>query len=69
VHVSAHRGPAAAHVVASERMDDAEGWRLLAPGELLVADGTGTTSLFPFDPPAHRISADDLSVTEATSQK
>ncbi|MEU6753013.1 class II glutamine amidotransferase [Spirillospora sp. NPDC046719] len=68
VHVSAHREPAVAHVLASERMDDTDGWRLLAPGELLVVDGTDTTSLFPFDPPAHRISMDDLSVTEATSQ-
>lgn len=68
VHVSAHREAAPAHVLASERMDGAPGWRLLDPGELLVVDGAVATSLFPFDPPAHRVSLDDLSVTEATSQ-
>ncbi|WP_173100717.1 class II glutamine amidotransferase [Actinomadura verrucosospora] len=68
VHVSAHREPAAAHVLASERMDDAPGWRLLDPGELLVVDGREAASQYPFDPPAHRITRDDLSVTEATSQ-
>ncbi|KAB2387934.1 class II glutamine amidotransferase [Actinomadura montaniterrae] len=68
VHVSAHREAAPAHVLASERMDGAPGWRLLDPGELLVVDGAVATSLFPFDPPAHPVSLDDLSVTEATSQ-
>ncbi|MFB4298326.1 class II glutamine amidotransferase [Actinomadura sp. NTSP31] len=68
VHVAAHRERAAAHVLASERMDDDPGWRLLEPGELLVAEGSTATSLFPFDRPAHRVTPDDLSVTEATSQ-
>jgi glutamine amidotransferase len=68
VHVKAHREATPAHVVASERMDDDPGWRLLEPGELLVVDGLDSASLFPFDAPAHRITLDDLSVTEATSQ-
>ncbi|WP_067825379.1 class II glutamine amidotransferase [Actinomadura kijaniata] len=57
-----------AYVVASERMDDDPDWRLLAPGELLVVDGLTATSLFPFDPPAHPLTVDDLSLEEATSQ-
>ncbi|MFB4318899.1 class II glutamine amidotransferase [Actinomadura sp. 21ATH] len=61
-----HRTPA--HVVASERMDDDPGWRLMEPGELLVIDGLKATSLFPFDPPAHPLTQADLSAKEASSQ-
>ncbi|MFI6522145.1 class II glutamine amidotransferase [Spirillospora sp. NPDC050679] len=57
-----------AYVIASERMDDDPDWRPMAPGELLIVDGLTATSLFPFDPPAHPLTAADLSVKEATSQ-
>ncbi len=50
VKVASHREPCCAHVLASERMDDDPGWRLLAPGELLVVDGSEAHSLFPFRP-------------------
>jgi glutamine amidotransferase len=68
VKVASHREPCAAHVLASERMDDDPGWRLLAPGELLVVDGSKAHSLFPFDPPAHPLTVADLSPAESTSQ-
>ncbi|WP_067469783.1 class II glutamine amidotransferase [Actinomadura macra] len=66
--VRAHREPTPACVVASERMDDDPGWRLLAPGELLLVDGLTATSLFPFDEPAHPLTPADLSATESSSQ-
>ncbi|GAA1549253.1 class II glutamine amidotransferase [Actinomadura kijaniata] len=66
--VAADDAATPAYVVASERMDDDPDWRLLAPGELLVVDGLTATSLFPFDPPAHPLTVDDLSLEEATSQ-
>ncbi|TDB84956.1 class II glutamine amidotransferase [Actinomadura sp. KC216] len=66
--VAAHREPCAASVLASERLDDDPGWRLLAPGELLVVDGPDTSSMQPFDEPAHVLTADDLSAAESTSQ-
>jgi glutamine amidotransferase len=57
-----------AYVIASERMDEDPGWRLLRSGELLVVDGLKATSLFPFDAPAHPLTAADLSAAEASSQ-
>lgn len=60
--------PKPAVLIASERMDDDPGWRLLDPGELLIADGLNITSLFPFNPPAHQLWPDDLSDREASSQ-
>ncbi|MEU8804106.1 MULTISPECIES: class II glutamine amidotransferase [unclassified Spirillospora] len=68
VSVGAHREPCPAFVLASERMDDDPGWRLLAPGELLMVDGLEATSLFPFDDPAHPLTVAELSAAEATSQ-
>ncbi|MGW4273999.1 class II glutamine amidotransferase [Streptomyces seoulensis] len=58
-------------VVASERMDDNPMWRLLEPGELLhVAPGPGATGrvVLP-DPPAHRLTLDDLRPDAAASQR
>ncbi|MFA1551280.1 class II glutamine amidotransferase [Actinomadura chokoriensis] len=68
VRVSAHREACPAVVLASERMDDDPGWRLLAPGELLTVDGLESSSAFPFDEPAHRLTTADLSPAESTSQ-
>jgi glutamine amidotransferase len=57
-------------VIASERMDDDAGWRLLEPGELLHVDGDlHVTSTIPFDrPPAHQLSLEDLTGKAASSQ-
>ncbi|NEA48955.1 class II glutamine amidotransferase [Streptomyces sp. SID10815] len=58
-------------VVASERMDDSPEWRPLAPGELLhVAPGPAATGrvVLP-DPPAHRLTLDDLRPDAAASQR
>ncbi|MGI5169205.1 class II glutamine amidotransferase [Spirillospora sp. CA-253888] len=66
--VSADGDRTPAYVIASERMDDDPDWRPMAPGELLIVDGLTATSSFPFDPPAHPLTAADLSLTEATSQ-
>ncbi|MFQ6145196.1 class II glutamine amidotransferase [Streptomyces seoulensis] len=58
-------------VVASERMDDNPMWRLLEPGELLhVAPGPAATGrvVLP-DPPAHRLTLDDLRPDAAASQR
>ncbi|TMR28639.1 class II glutamine amidotransferase [Actinomadura geliboluensis] len=68
VRVAAHREACPAVVIASERMDDDPGWRLLAPGELLILDGLRATSAFPFDAPAHPLTVADLSPAESTSQ-
>lgn len=68
VKVSAHRDACPAFVLASERMDDDPGWRLLAPGELLVVDGLEASSLFPFGAPAHPLTLADLSAAESVSQ-
>ncbi|MFH8223177.1 class II glutamine amidotransferase [Streptomyces sp. NPDC018057] len=60
-----------AAVVASERMDDDPGWRLMAPGELLhVGPDLATTAhiVLP-DPPAHRLTLADLRPEAAASQK
>ncbi|WP_338742887.1 class II glutamine amidotransferase [Actinomadura luteofluorescens] len=68
VKVAAHREPTPACVLASERLDDDPGWRLLDAGELLLVDGMEASSLFPFDAPAHPLTAADLSEAESTSQ-
>ncbi|XVQ14417.1 class II glutamine amidotransferase [Spirillospora sp. CA-255316] len=57
-----------AYVVASERMDEDPGWRLLGSGELLVVNGLTATSLFPFEAPARPLTAAELSAAEASSQ-
>ncbi|WP_083982463.1 class II glutamine amidotransferase [Actinomadura hibisca] len=67
--LSTRGGDAPAVVVASEPMDDDPGWRPLAPGELLVVEGTEQTSLFPFSPPAHPLRRSDLTAREAASQE
>ncbi|MGW1072070.1 class II glutamine amidotransferase [Streptomyces sp. NPDC002537] len=58
-------------VVASERMDDNPRWRPMESGELLhVGPRLGITSQVVLrDPPAHRLSLDDLRPEAATSQK
>ncbi|MBB6394326.1 glutamine amidotransferase [Actinomadura coerulea] len=68
VKVARHRESTPACVLASERLDDDPGWRLLDPGELLVLDGMEASSVFPFDAPAHPLTAADLSGAESTSQ-
>ncbi|QXJ26053.1 class II glutamine amidotransferase [Actinomadura graeca] len=68
VKVRGHREATPACVVASERMDDDPGWRLLDPGELLVVDGLAVESRFPFDEPAHPLTPAELSAAESSSQ-
>jgi predicted glutamine amidotransferase len=67
---SAHLADTACVVVASERMDDDPGWRLLQPGELLhVAPGPRATSTLALPrPPAHRLRIGDLHPHAAASQ-
>ena len=56
-------------VLATERMDDDPGWRLLAPGELLRIDaGLRCHPSTPFDAPAHLLSLADLDGDAARSQ-
>jgi predicted glutamine amidotransferase len=57
-------------VVASERLDDDDGWRLLAPGELVHVDPDlhVTTSVALDEPPAHQLTLADLGVKAAASQ-
>src|SRR5262249_29703240 len=56
-------------VIASERMDEDPGWRLLEPGELLHADGDlNVTSAHIDRQPAHQLSLEDLTGKAATSQ-
>jgi predicted glutamine amidotransferase len=57
-------------VVASERMDDDPGWRLLRPGELIrVEPGTGLTSSVAVPrPPARQLAVTDLHPRAAASQ-
>ncbi len=62
-------GSVPAVVVASEPMDDRPGWRLLAPGELLVVEGLAETSHFPFAPLSHPVRRSELSLREAASQQ
>ncbi|WP_175409905.1 class II glutamine amidotransferase [Streptomyces sp. TRM64462] len=62
---------APAVVVASERMDDHPGWRLLRPGELLHVRGdleTVSRVVLP-DEPAHRLTPADLGAEAAASQQ
>lgn len=57
-------------IVASERMDEDPGWRLLAPGELIhVAPGPRIESRIVLDrPPAHLLTLADLPADAAASQ-
>ena len=57
-------------VVASERMDEDPGWRLLEPGELIhVGPRLGVTSTIAVDhPPAHPLALDDLQPQAAAAQ-
>lgn len=57
-------------VIASERMDEDPGWRLLNAGELLhvSAQGTCTSTIVISDPPAHRLALADLDAQAAQSQ-
>jgi predicted glutamine amidotransferase len=68
------RSPHLAHqpsvVIASERMDDDPGWRLLDPGELLHVSSTleiGSSAPFPAGP-AHLLNVSDLDPAAAASQ-
>lgn len=58
-------------VVASERMDDAPDWRLLASGELLHVDADRHihSSVILDRPPAHPLSLADLDAEVAASQR
>ncbi|MFJ4515636.1 class II glutamine amidotransferase [Streptomyces sp. NPDC088816] len=58
-------------VVASERMDENPGWRLLEAGELLHVDsGLSTTGRLVLpEPPAHLLTLDELRPDAAASQK
>jgi glutamine amidotransferase len=68
------RSPHLAHqpsvIIASERMDDDPGWRLLDPGELLHVGSTlQIDSTAPFAPePAHLLGVSDLDPASAASQ-
>jgi predicted glutamine amidotransferase len=56
-------------IVASERMDDDPGWRLLGPGELLhVGVDLAPTSSIPFDPPRQLLRLFELDAVAAVSQ-
>jgi glutamine amidotransferase len=57
-------------IIASERMDDDPGWRLLDPGELLcVGPDLAVTSSTPFPAvPRHLLRESDLDAAAATSQ-
>jgi glutamine amidotransferase len=56
-------------IVASERMDDDAGWRLLQAGELLhVGRDLTCRTRTPFDPPAHPLRLTDFEPTAAASQ-
>jgi predicted glutamine amidotransferase len=68
------RSPRLAHqpsvVIASERMDDDPGWRLLDPGELLHVSSTlemESSAPFPAEP-AHLLDISDLDPAAAASQ-
>ncbi|MFI6867886.1 class II glutamine amidotransferase [Nocardia sp. NPDC050406] len=71
--VRVHSAPLAEHpavVIASERMDEDPGWRLLAPGELLhVDDRLGVHSTMVREAaPRHPLTLADLDATAAASQ-
>jgi predicted glutamine amidotransferase len=57
-------------IVASERMDEDPGWRLLEPGELIhVGPALGVDSTIALDePPAHLLTLDDLQPAAAAAQ-
>ena len=58
-------------VIASERMDEHPGWRLMTSGELLhVGPDLSVSSrrILP-DPPVHQLTLDDLGTVAAASQK
>jgi predicted glutamine amidotransferase len=56
-------------IVASERMDDDPGWRLLEPGELLhVGLDLVPTISTPFEPPEHLLRLSELDLVAAKSQ-
>ena len=67
---SAHLAYQPSVIVASERMDDDPGWRLLDPGELLHVSSTlQINSTAPFPPePAHLLQVSDLDAAAAASQ-
>ncbi|MEW2303910.1 class II glutamine amidotransferase [Streptomyces sp. NPDC006655] len=68
---SAHLTDHPAVVVASERLDENADWRPLGPGQLLHVDPglrVVQETLLP-DPPAHRLTLDDLHPAAAASQK
>ncbi|POX52848.1 class II glutamine amidotransferase [Streptomyces sp. Ru72] len=73
-HMRVHSTDLAYHaavVIASERMDDNPNWRLMEPGELLHVDRRRHTTshiVLP-EPPAHRLSLDDLRPDAAASQR
>ena len=58
-------------VIASERMDEDPGWRLLEPGELVRVDADlGVTREVAVDhPPAHPLRLEDLKAEAAASQR
>jgi predicted glutamine amidotransferase len=62
--------PVPAVVVASERLDDDPGWRLLEPGELVnvAADLVVRSRVALPEPPAHQLTYHDLHPDEAASQ-
>jgi predicted glutamine amidotransferase len=57
-------------VIASERMDDDPGWRLLASGELLrvASDLSVDSEVILSSPPAHPLTLDDLGARARSSQ-
>jgi len=67
---SAHLAHQPSVVIASERMDNDPGWRLLDPGELLhVSSALTIESSTPFPAePAHRLRVSDLDPAAAASQ-
>ncbi len=67
---SAHLADRPSVIIASERMDDDPGWRLLDPGELLcVGPDLKITSSTPFRPvPRHLLQESDLDPAAAASQ-
>jgi glutamine amidotransferase len=67
---SEHLAHRPAVIIASERMDDDPGWRLLDPGELLhVSSALEISSSAPFPPePVHLLRVSDLDPQTAASQ-
>jgi predicted glutamine amidotransferase len=73
-HLRVHSGDLAhtdAVVIASERMDENPYWRLMEPGELLHVgpDLSVTSTVILPDPPAHRLTLDNLRPQAAKSQQ